>query len=56
MYFFARHFENRSSHIQNTYFYQYYIPVAHAESFRINISITAVHRITARILDAGNLF
>ena len=30
--------------------------MAHAESFRINISIVAMHRLTAGILDFSNAF
>ena len=30
--------------------------MAHAESFRINIAIAYMHRITARILDVSNAF
>ena len=43
----ARHFENGSYHIQGMYFDQYYIPVAHADYFKTNISIEAMHRLTA---------
>ena len=45
-----------SSHIQGTTFYQYHSPVSHAVSFRINIAIASMHRLTARILDASNSF
>ena len=30
--------------------------MAHADSFRINISIASIHRLTARILDVRNSF
>ena len=54
--FIAHHFENGSSHIKGIYFYQFYSAVAHYESFRINIAITAIHRLTDRILDVINVF
>ena len=54
--FVVRHCENRTSHIKGIDFYQYYSPVAHADSFRINISIAIMHRLTARILDVINEF
>ena len=54
--FVALHYENGSSHIKGTYFYQYYSPVAHTDSFRINISITAMHRLAATILYVSNAF
>ena len=37
-------------------FDQSYSPVAHADSFRINIAIVSIHRLTAMILDASNSF
>ena len=30
--------------------------MAHADSFRINIAIASIHRLTARILDVSNAF
>ena len=33
---------------------QYYIPVAHDDHLRINITITDIHRLTARIWDVSN--
>ena len=54
--YFARHFENGSFLIQGINFYQSYSPVAHADSFRINISIMAMHRLNTSILDVSNSF
>ena len=54
--FFAHHCENGSSQIQAIGFDQSYCPVAHYESFRINISITAMHRLTSRVFNFGNVF
>ena len=54
--FVACHCANGSSHIQDIYFYQSYIPVSHADSFRINISIADMHRLTVRILGVSNSF
>ena len=54
--FFARHFINGSSHIKGIDFDQSYTPVAHTDSFRINIDIAAMHRLTARVLDVSNSF
>ena len=48
--YFPRHCENGSSQIQVVEFYKSYSPVEHAESFGINISNAAKHRLTARIL------
>ena len=45
-----------SSQIKVIDFYQSYSPVAHADSFRINIAIASMHRLTARILDVSNAF
>ena len=56
MEFFAYHCTNGISHIKGIYFGKYYSPVLHDNSFRINIAITATHRITARILDVSNAF
>ena len=52
--FVARHCAKRSSQIQGIYFYQSYSLVSYADYFRINISITDMHRITSRILDFNN--
>ena len=54
--FVARHCANGGSQIKDIYFYYSYIPVAHADSFRINISIASIHRLTSRILDVSNVF
>ena len=54
--FFARPCENESSQIKGIYFDQSYIPVTHADSFRINIDIASIHILTARILDVSNAF
>ena len=54
--FFSRHCANGSSHIKGIDFDISYSPVAHFDSFRINISIAAMHRLTARILDVSNAF
>ena len=54
--FVALHCANISSNIKGIYFYQSYSPVAHADSFRNNISIAYMHRLTARILDVSNVF
>ena len=54
--FVARHCANGSSHIKGIDFDQSYSPVAHAESFRINITIASMHILTARILDVSNVF
>ena len=52
----ARHCVNGSSHIQGIDFDHSYSPVSHADSFRFNIGITAMHRLTASILDSINAF
>ena len=54
--FVARHCANGSSQIKGIDFDQSYSPVAHADSFRINIAIASIHRINARILDVSNEF
>ena len=54
--FVARHCANGSSHIKGIDIDQSNIPVAHAESFNINISILYIHRLTANILDVSNAF
>ena len=54
--FVARSCANGSSHIKSIGFYKSYIPVAHAYSFRINIDIASMHRLTAKILDVSNAF
>ena len=48
--------ENGSSLIKCIDFYQPYSPVENADSFRIKISITAMYRLTDRILDISNEF
>ena len=45
-----------SSQIKGIDFDQSYSPVAHADSFRINIAIVDIHRTTGRILDVSNAF
>ena len=52
----SRHCPNGIYHIQGIDFDQSYSPVAHAESFRINIAIASMHIITTRILDVSNAF
>ena len=52
--FVARHCANGSFHIQDIYFDWSYIPVAHDDSLMINISITAIYRLTDNILDVSN--
>ena len=47
---------NGSSQIKGTDFDQSYSPVAHADSFRINIAIASMHSLTASILDISNAF
>ena len=47
--FVARHCANGSYQIKGIGFYKSYSPVAHADSFRINIDILYMHRLTARI-------
>ena len=37
-------------------FDQSYSPVANTDSFRINIGIASMHRLTARVLDVSNAF
>ena len=54
--FFSRHCANGSSHIQGIYFDQSYSPVAHAESFRINLAIVDMHRLDDKVLDVSNAF
>ena len=49
----ACHFENGVSQIKGVEFNQSYSSVAYADSFRINIAISAKNRITARILDGS---
>ena len=50
------HCANGGSQIQGIDFDQYYSPVVHADSFKINISTAALHRLFASILDVGNEF
>ena len=54
--FVARHCSNDISNIKGIDFDQSYSPVAHADSFRTNISISSIHKLTARILDVSNEF
>ena len=54
--FVARHSANESSQIKGIDFDQSYSPVAHADSFKINIAIASMHRLTVRILDVSNAF
>ena len=54
--FVARHCANMSYHIKGIDFDQSYSPMAHADSFRININIMDIHKLTARILDVSDAF
>ena len=54
--FIARHFSNGSYHIKDIDFDQSDIPVAYADSFKINIVIAAMYRLTSRILNVSNKF
>ena len=54
--FVARHCENGISQIEGIVFGKSYSTVEHADSLIINISIAAMHRLTARILDVSNTF
>ena len=54
--FVAHHCANGSSQIKGIGFDQSYSPVAHSDSFIINISIAAMHRFNASILDVNNEF
>ena len=54
--FVARHCANGISHSKGVDFDKSYSPVAHADSFRINITIAAMHIFTASILDVSNAF
>ena len=54
--FVSCHCAHWSSQIKCIDFNQSYIPVAHDDSFIINISIMAMHRLTVRILDVSNEF
>ena len=51
---FARHCANGSSKNQGVGSYHSYSPVAHDDSFRINIAVADMHRLTARILNVTN--
>ena len=53
---FSLHCANGSSQIKGINFDQSKSPVEHADSFRINISIANMHRLTAMILDVSNEF
>ena len=50
------HCANGNSQIKGIDFDQSYSPVAHADSFRINIAIIYMHRLTSRVLDVSNAF
>ena len=52
--FVAHQCVNGSSQTQGVDFDNYYSTVAHSDSFRINIAISAMNRITARIFDFRN--
>ena len=54
--FVLHHSENVSSRIKGIYYDQSYSPVARVDSFIINISIAAIHRLPSRILDVSNSF
>ena len=54
--FVACHCSNGSHYIQFIGFDQFYSPVTHADSFRINISISTMHRRTTKILGVSNAF
>ena len=54
--FVAHHFANGISQIQCIDFDQSYSTVAHEYSFRINIDIADMNRLTDRILDSSNAF
>ena len=54
--FLAQLFANGSSHIQGIDFGQSYIPVVRTYSFRFNIAIGAMHRLTDFILDVISAF
>ena len=54
--FIARHCATGSYHIKGIYFDKSYSPVAHADSFRTNIDIASMHRLTDSILDVSNEF
>ena len=52
----VRHCENGSSQIKSIDIDQSYSPVAHSESFKINVAIASMHRLTDSILDVSNTF
>ena len=52
----ALHCAYGSSQIQGIDFDKYYSPVAHADSFRINIAIADMNRLHASILHVSNSF
>ena len=54
--FVAHHRANLSPQIQGVDFDHSYSPMSHSESFRINITIVAIHRLSASILDVSNAF
>ena len=53
---FAQHSANGSSRIQGIACCQYYSPVALVDSFKINITIAAIHRLAYIVLDISNAF
>ena len=52
----SRHCSNGISHIKVIDFDQSYSPVAHDDSFKINIAITAMHRLTDSVLDVSDTY
>ena len=56
MFFLHATAKNGSSDIKGIAFDQSYIPVEHSDSFRINIDIADMHRLTDKILDVRNEF
>ena len=52
----TRHCENGSSQIPGIVFDKSYSPVAHSDSFRINISIAAIYKLTDSIFYVSNAF
>ena len=54
--FVAHHGANGISKIKGIDFDQSYSTVGHYDSFRINISIAAMNRLTARVLDFSHSF
>ena len=54
--FVAHHCQNGSYPIQGVYFDHSYSTVQYADFSRINIHITAINRLTDRILDVSSVF